>query len=99
MEGAHASPPFFFFLLLERLVARLRRRIGEPHRHAVGQPQIDRDDVARQQLFVAIERHQPVERLLDIGFRQAHVDAVVEPQVPAPLGDQDRGAHMPRISG
>ena len=28
---------------------------------------------------------QPVERLLDIGFRQAHVDAAFEPQIPAAL--------------
>ena len=43
---------------LERLVARRGGGIGLPHGDAVGQPQIDRHDVARQQLLVAVEIDQ-----------------------------------------
>ena len=78
---------------MSRLDARLRGRIREPHRHAVGQPQIDGDDVARDQVLFAVERDQPLQRGRDVGFRQPHVDAVLQPQVPAPLAHQDRGAH------
>ena len=46
MQGAHASPAFFFFFVLEGFLASLRRRIGKAHRDPVGQSQIDRDDVA-----------------------------------------------------
>ncbi len=89
----------FLLLVLGCVFARLRRRIGEPHGNAIGQPQIDRHDVARQEFFLAIEPHQPLERLLDIGFRQADVDAVIEPQVPAAFGDENRSAQHPADIG
>ena len=37
--------------------------------------------------------------LLHAGFRQADVDAVLEPQIPAPLADQHRGRDDRAISG
>ena len=48
----------------------------------------------RQDLLVAIERDERIERARDVGFRQAHVEAVLEPQVPAPFGDQRRGPQI-----
>ncbi len=69
---------------------RLRGGVGQPHRDAVGKAKIDGDDVAGDQVLLPVERDQPVERSLDAGLRQPHVDAVLQPQVPAPLSDQDR---------
>ena len=43
---------------LERLVARRGGGVRQPHGDAVGQPQIDGGDVARQQLLVAVELDQ-----------------------------------------
>ena len=79
--------------VLGRIDARLRRSLGEPHGHAIGKPEIDGDDIARDQVLFLVERDQPLQRGRDVGFRQPHVDAVVQPQVPAPLGHQHRGAH------
>ena len=93
LEGAHALPPFFLRLVLGRVDARLRGRLREPHRHAIGQPEIDGDDIARDQVLFLVERDQPLQRGRDVGFRQPHVDAVLQPQVPAPFAHQDRGAH------
>ena len=87
-------PPFSSSCWLQSLVAGLRRGVGQPHAHTIGQPQIDHGDVARQKFFVMIERDQPVERSHHIGFRQPHIDAVGEPQIPAPLRHQDRGAQL-----
>src|SRR5690242_6322701 len=83
---SRTAPLGLWPLRLERLLALGGGGIGEPHRDAVGQPQVDRDDVAREELLVAIERRQPVERGGDIELRQADVHAVLEPQVPAALG-------------
>ena len=96
LEGAHASPPFFFgFLSLSASCARLRGRVGQPHRHAVGQAADRSATMSRVIRFLlAVERDQPLERAVDVGLRQPHVDAVLQPQVPAPLADQDRGAHL-----
>ena len=76
---------------LERGVARRGGGIGLADGDAVGQPQIDGDDVARQQLLVAVEIDQSAQRLLGLAFRQQHLDAVFQMQVPAPFGDQHRG--------
>src|SRR6185437_12406880 len=76
---------------LERGVASRRGDIGLADRDAVGQPQIDGGDIARQQLLVAIEIDQSAQRLLGLAFRQQHLDAVFKMQVPAPFGDQHRG--------
>jgi len=80
--------------LFRSFVARLGRRIGKLHRHAIRQPEIDDGDVAARQLVVALEPGQPIERLVDIEFRQPHFDAIAQPQVPAPVGDQHRRPHI-----
>ena len=94
-QHGHASLPFFLAFLsllgrLERLVARRRGGIGLPHGDAVGKPQIDLHDVARQQLLVAVEIDQQRERVRRLALGQQHFDAAFQMQVPAPLGDQHR---------
>ena len=84
-EIAHASPPFFLVCLLDRVLARLRDAVGEAHGEAVGEPQVDRRDVAGEQVLLAVEPRQRRQRALDVGLGQPHVDAVLQPQVPAPL--------------
>src|SRR5450631_2549757 len=76
---------------LERLIARRRGGIGLPYRDAIAQPQIDRHDVARQQFFGQREFDQCGQRLRGLALGKKHFDAVFQMQVPAPLGDQNRG--------
>src|SRR6202008_5137241 len=71
-------------LRLQRLLARRRGSVRLAHCDAIGHAQVDERDVARQQLLVAIERDQAVERLRHAVLRQLDVDAVLEPQIPAP---------------
>ena len=85
MEGIHALPSFFFFLSLSAS-SRACAAAGESRTVTRSGSRRSTDgDVARQKLLVAVERDQPVERLLDIRLRQLDIDAVVEPQIPAPL--------------
>jgi len=54
------------------------------------------DQIRAEQQRVAterVERNEPRQRGRNVGFRQPHVDAVLQPQVPAPFAHQDRGAH------
>ena len=91
VEGVHASPPFFFLVWPCSASSRAcGRGVGQAHADAIRQAQIDHGDVARQELLVAIELDQPVERGVDIGFRQRTSMPLVEPQIPAPLRHQDR---------
>ena len=71
LEGAHALPPFFFGLSLAASMRACAARLREPHGHAVGQPEIDGDDVARDQVLFLVERDQALERGRDIGSRAA----------------------------
>src|ERR1041385_3936805 len=95
-EGRAARSRVAAFLLgclLEGFLAFLGRRVREAHGNPVREPEIDRRNVAREQALLAVEARECRKRLLDVAVRQPHVDAVLQPQVPAPLADQDRGAH------
>ncbi len=72
----------------------LARRSGvDPQHHPIGQPQIDRLDIALQQAVRPFERRQAGPRGAGVFLGQQHVDRIVDPQVPAAVVDPDRGGN------
>lgn len=69
--------------------AAQRRLRGELQDQPVVEPHVDGRQVARQDAVLAIEPQQFGDRLVLIQFGQLDGDAVLQPQVPAALGDAD----------
>ena len=62
-RGCSCVAPFALALLaLGGVLARPGGILGQPHAHAVGQPEVDRRDVAGEQLPLAVEPRQRGER-------------------------------------
>jgi hypothetical protein len=64
---------------------------ARPHNEAVAKPHIDRSERAIEQRVLLLQLHQASDCLDLMTFRQHHISAVVEPQVPATLADTHRG--------
>ena len=70
VEGIHTLPSLLLLgLFLDGGIARLRRGVGELNGDAVGLAQVDRNDIARRQFLVAVERGELCECTVDIVFR------------------------------
>ena len=66
---------------------------AQPQRHPVLKTQVDSGDVAREHVAPGVEFGKALQRRADIVGGQAQRHAIVEPEVPAPVGDADRGLH------
>src|SRR5476649_1375216 len=92
---------FSWFARLSRLASSRRRlrivgRASLPEIELVRQPKIDDAEFTRQQLVVAVERDQPLERRDRVLLRQPDLDLFLKDQVPAALADPYRGAQLAR---
>src|SRR5580704_17036109 len=78
----------------------LRRRIGrKAHDQPVGNAEIDRDYVARQNALLAVELGEARQRPGRVRLGQLHLDPLIELEIPAALGDPDGRRHMAREIG
>ena len=56
--------------------------------------------MSRENSFSSLSSlRQRRQRVADVVLRQADVEAVLEPQIPAPLADEDRGLGLLRTCG
>ena len=95
LEGAHAAPPFFFGFLSLSASARACAAASDSRTVTRSGSRRSIATMSRVSSFFSRSSATSVSSArCDVGLRQPHVDAVLEPQVPAPLGDQDRGAHL-----
>ena len=96
---AHAAPPFFFGLLA--LSASTRAAAASSDNRTVTRSGSRRSIAAMSRLRILLSRSSLTSvssACSSLGFRQANVDAVLEHDVPAPLGDQDGGVELDRGS-
>ncbi len=95
LERVHASPPLRFCVLA--LIASARAAAAASDRRTATRSALRRSIAAMSRdssLLIAIERDHGFDRLGRACFRQADIDAVLEPQIPAPLGDQHIGVNL-----
>ena len=85
----HASCSAFFSALSRALISASRRSAACCVSCTVmrsAQAKVDRDDLARKDRALAIHDAQVLERLRDMRMRKLDGDAIVENEVPAPVG-------------
>jgi hypothetical protein len=85
--------------IAQRSLVRLHGILGQPHRDAVRHAQVDGGHVAGHQPALGVEPGEVGHGAVHVLVGKAHVDAVLQHEVPATLGDQNGRADRTRDMG